>query len=235
MADDAWTQDELFEGGEPSPEFIAELERLSLLVVVGRDAHGRPLYARESREELEKVLGLVELGYQPEDIAAIATRVGLPVRRRGRFHRPPVYLSRIELAQRADVPAEQLDAWVTQGHIVPSLKRQGAGDLYPVDAVTRLQRLWDLKLLGVNTTELETWVMALDYLDTRRAPSTLSQEEEDAVERALNTLQGRLELLSKTTRRWTRLLSTMKRRLGKLRRGSQRARSTRRLRTRTRR
>ena len=68
----------------PSPDFIAELERLSLLVVVGRDTEGRALYSPEARGELEKVLELVELGYQPEDIAAIATRVGLPVSKRRR-------------------------------------------------------------------------------------------------------------------------------------------------------
>jgi DNA-binding transcriptional MerR regulator len=235
MAEDAWTQDELFEGLAPSQGFISELERLLLLVVVGRDAQGRSLYARESREELEKVLALVDLGYQLDDIAAIATRVGLPLKRRGRFRRPPIHLTRIELAQRADITTEQLDTWVEAGLVIPRFKRDGPGALYVVDAVTRVQRLRDLTLLGVSMAELETWTVALDHLDTRRAAGALSDEEGQAVDAALSALQVRLNALSSTTRRWGRLMTTLKRRFAKLRPSNARGRGKRRLRTRTRR
>jgi len=235
MAGDAWTRDELFEGLDPSQDFIAELERLSLIVVVGQDAQGGSLYAHESREELEKVLALVELGYQPEDIAAIARRVGLPVKRRGRFQKPPVHLTRGELAERAGVTPEQLSCWVDAGLIQSSFQRPGAGELYVADTVVRVQRFRDLEVLGVSLSELETWRVALDQLDTRRPPGAMTEAEEQAVEVALTSLHARLELLSDSTRRWRRFITTLKRRFGKRRSGKLRGRGKRRLRTRTRR
>ena len=119
--------------------------------------------------------------------------------------------------------------------MVPSLKRHGPGDLYVVDAVTRVQRLRDLRTLGVSMADLETWTVALDHLDTRRRSGTMSEEEGQAVDAALSALQVRLDTLSHTTRRWRRLMTTLKRRFGKLRLGDAQERGKRRLRTRMRR
>jgi DNA-binding transcriptional MerR regulator len=217
MSDDAWTRDELFKGLDPSQDFISELEALALLVVVGQDAQGRSLYARESREALEKVLELVELGYQPVDIAAIATRVGLPVRHRPRFKRAPVHLNNVELAQRAEVTTEQLEVWVEAGLVTPSLRRAGPGGLYVVDVVARVERLRDLSLLGVSPADLQTWTVALDCLDTRRTLRAMSEDEAQAVDDAIVALEARVDALTQTTRRWRRLATTLKRRLSKRR------------------
>ena len=236
MANEAWTEDELFEGVTPSPAFVSELERLGLLIVVGRDARGGALYSPEARDELEKVLGLVELGYQLEDIAAIATRVGLPVRRRRALRKVPLHLSALEVAQRAQVSPEFLERLIDAGLISPSLRGEGPRALFTLAILQRVERLRDLMLLGVSEAELTTWSVTLDALDSRRQSKALSTDEAHAVDGALDALAERLDSLSHTTRRWKRLITTLKRRLTKRRPSDEKPlRSKRRLRTRTRR
>jgi DNA-binding transcriptional MerR regulator len=235
MANDTWTSDELFEGLDPAPDFVAELELLGLLVVVGRDGQRRPLYSAEARDELEKVLDLIDLGYQPEDIAAIARKVGLPAKRRSRFRKAPVHLRATEIAERSGLAPDLLARWVTQGLVAPSLRSEGGEPLFPAAAVTRVGYLRDLFELGVDEGELAAWSRALDWLDTRRPSGEMTSDQAQEAERLLGALKDRLVVLGDATRRWARLTATFRRRLAKLRpsaAGGKRGR--RRLKTRTR-
>ncbi|MDP6945242.1 MAG: hypothetical protein QF464_13925 [Myxococcota bacterium] len=236
MTRDVWTRSELFEGLDPAPVFVAELERLGLLVVVGQDGQGGPLYAPEARAELEKVLDLVDLGYQPEDIAVISKRVGLPTGRRGRFARPPVHLSGPEVASRAGVDVDRFEAWVAAGLLRPSLRPDSDETLYLSSTVARVERLRDLAIVGVDADALPAWCEALDWLDTRRPSGEMSAKEAARVDATLTELLERLGAMSDTVRRWRRLTATFKRRLDKLRpsSGGKRTQGKRRMRTRTR-
>lgn len=235
MAKDAWTHEELFEGLDPAPGFVAELERLGLLVVVGRDGRGGALYTPGARDELEKVLDLVELGYQPEDIAAIARRVGLPEKQRRRFSKPPVHLRQAEVAERVGVPSDEIAAWEGAGLLEPSLRSDAGEPLYTLATVTRAERLRDLTVLGVCQDELLVWGDTLDWLDTRRASDKMPPDGVEQVDRALASLTERLVVLGDTGRRWRRLLATFKRRLARLRPSAKSSkRGRRRLKTRTR-
>ena len=79
MSEETWTAEELFEGMTRQAGFIAELGKHGLIRAVARDVRGGALYSAEARDELEKVLALVELGYKLEDIAAIAKDSGLAI------------------------------------------------------------------------------------------------------------------------------------------------------------
>lgn len=155
MVRETWTFEELFQGLDPAPSFVAELERQGLLRVVARDGAGRKLYAADARERLERVLELVELGYQPKDIAAIARRVGLPRRRRRLFRRPPTYLRMAELARRAGVELDALGVWHQRGIVRPALRTEGGEALFSEPTVEGVRALDDLLAFGFTLDELE--------------------------------------------------------------------------------
>ncbi len=157
---------DLFEGLDPQPAFVAELERLGLLQVVARDESGEALYLAGARDELERVLELVDLGYQPKDIAAIAKRVGLPKRKRRLFRKTAVFLSAAELADKAGLPAERLEGWLARGMVVPGLITDRGHRLFAPQATAKLRLLDDLEQIGLEEED----VAALARLARRQVP-----------------------------------------------------------------
>ena len=180
MVRETWTYDELFHGLDPAPAFVSELERQGLLVVVARDGAGRKLYASDARERLERVLELVELGYQPKDIAAIARRVGLPRRRRRLFRRPPTYLRMAELARRAGVEPHVVKAWHERGILRPALRTEGGEALFSEPTVEGVRALDDLLAFGFTLDELV-------------AMSALGRQLDEALAATREALAGKAE------------------------------------------
>ncbi len=174
---ETWTYDELFEGLDPAPAFVAELERQGLLHVVARDGAGRKLYAADAHERLERVLELVELGYQPKDIAAIARRVGLPRRRRRLFRRPPTYLRMTELARRAGVELDVVEAWHERGIVRPALRTEGGEALFSEPTVEGVRALADLLAFGFSLDEIARMSALGRQLDEALAATRARQEE----------------------------------------------------------
>ncbi|MEZ4267301.1 MAG: hypothetical protein R3F39_13055 [Myxococcota bacterium] len=221
MPRETLTWEQLFAGLEPQPAFVSEMERLGLLRVVARNAAGRPLYSAESREELEKVLELVELGYQLKDIAAIASRVGLPRQRRRLFRRPPTYLRLDELARACGAPLERLTAWLESGIIEPDLVSDGDGMHFAPAAVERVRLLEDLIALGVDEVQLPSYVAMMRSLDEPRdsgSPVVHEGGAIDAAAAAVAELSDRLERISRASRRWEKLLTAYRKRLARIER-----------------
>ncbi len=233
MSRETWTRGELFEGLDAQPAFVAELERLGLLRVVGRDTAGEPLYAAEAREELEKVISLVELGYRPKDIAAIARKVGLPAKKRRRFFRkPPVHLRAEDLSSRSGVPLEQVEAWIADGRLEPDLVSESGEALYAVRSVRRVRLLDDLVALGVEPDDVRGWGVALAALEKGGDPDPAMLA---AAGLLLERTTGRLERVRRALRDWDKLAAGYRKRLQRLgRAASGRPRTGRRKRVRTR-
>ncbi|MGM0578669.1 MAG: MerR family transcriptional regulator [Myxococcota bacterium] len=245
MPGETWTWEELFEGLDPAPSFVSELERLGLLRVVARDADGRALYAREAREELEKVLSLVDLGYQPKDIAAIARKVGLPSPRPRRlFRKPPTYVRVDELARRSGAPLERVRAWVDEGLVEADLVSEGGERHFAPATVEQVRLLDDLVTLGLGPDDVARWARALGGLRTLRSDDDGEQSEEeiadlrrDLVEEAEALLPGlgeRLDRARAAVRRWDKTLAGLRKRLARERRSERVGRTGRRRRVRTR-
>ncbi len=221
MARETLTWDQLFAGLEPQPAFVQEMERLGLLRVVARSAAGKPLYGAEAREELEKVLELVELGYQLKDIAAIASRVGLPRQRRRFFRRPPTYLRLDELAHASGAPVERLSAWLASGVIEADLVSDGDGAHFAPAAVERVRLLEDLLVLGFEEAELLGCVAMLRALDdgsAREVPIVDEPGQTAAAAATLATLTDRLQRISRAARRWEKLVAVYRKRLARVER-----------------
>jgi DNA-binding transcriptional MerR regulator len=221
MPRETLTWDQLFAGLEPQPAFVQEMERLGLLRVVARNAAGKPLYGAEAREELEKVLELVELGYQLKDIAAIASRVGLPRQRRRLFRRPPTYLRLDELARACGAPVERLSAWLEGGVIEPDLVSDGGGMHFAPAAVERVRLLEDLLTLGLEEAELIGHVAMMCVLEeggARDAPLVHDRGQLDAAAATLATLSERLQRISRASRRWEKLVAVYRKRLARVER-----------------
>lgn len=216
MARETLTWDQLFAGLEPQPAFVQEMERLGLLRVVARNAAGKPLYGAEAREELEKVLELVELGYQLKDIAAIASRVGLPRQRRRLFRRPPTYLRLDELARACGAPVERLNAWLASGVLEADLVSDGGGKHFAPSAVEQVRLLEDLLVLGVEEADLlghVAMMRALDDGQPRDAPVVHDRRQTEAAAATLVTLIDRLQRVSRAARRWEKLATVYRKRL----------------------
>ena len=155
MSEETWTAQELFDGLTLQPGFITELEKHSLIRVVARDARGGSLYGAEARDELEKVLALVELGYKLEDIAAIAKRVGLPGKKRGLFRRLPLRMRSEELARRSGVDRARIDRWAAEGTLNADLVSEGGDGLFGRSAIERVRLLADLEDAGLDAEVTE--------------------------------------------------------------------------------
>ena len=155
MSEETWTADELFDGLTLQAGFIAELEKHGLIRAVARDAQGNSLYSAEARDELEKVLALVELGYKLADIAAIAKRVGLPAKRRGLFRRLPLRMRSEELSRRSGVEKARIDRWVEDGHLSAELVSEAGDGLFGRSAIERIRLLADLEDAGIEAEVTE--------------------------------------------------------------------------------
>ena len=229
MAQETWTQTELFDGVDIAPPFLTELERLGLLHVVAQDSHGRSIYGHEAKEQLDKVLGLVELGYQPKDIAAIAQKVGLPQSKRARFRKPPTYLVLDELSTQSGVSLEQLQKWCSKGILKSTTETDGGIPLFSVDAVEVARALKDLLAFGLNQDQLSEWSelgRAVDKLITglHKKASEGEGADKDEVKaqvvhasEMIESLRKRLDGLRGGIRRWDKLLGAFDKRLDRLR------------------
>ncbi len=215
---DTWTHAELFEGLDPAPSFVTELERVGLLRVVARDRAGAALYAADAKDELAKVLSLVELGYQPKDIAAIARKVGLPARRkRSFFARTPVFLRIEALAERAGVTAPQLEGWVTRGLVEPSFQTEGGESLFALADAPVVQALADLVRLQAADEDLAGFASLARAVDPANEGSP-APELLGSAEPLLKRLGTLLEETKAATRRTDKLLAVCRKRVGRARR-----------------
>jgi len=228
VGEETWTFEQLFEGLDPAPGFVAQLERLGLLRVVARDENGAKLYGSEAREQLEKVLPLVELGYQPKDIAVIAKKVGLPAQRSRRFfRRPPTYVHLAEVARQVGVDKDIVEGWLRDGHLEVVLLAEGGQPLFDAGAIEHARSLADLLAFGVGDDELTEWSTlgkslkhSLDALPDKppKDPSAEQLEQVEAYTQTLETLVRRLERWRRGIRRWDRLVAKHHKKLAELRR-----------------
>lgn len=226
---ETWTFAELFEGLDPAPSFVSELERLGLLRVVARDGKGEPLYAEEAKEQLDRVLELVDLGYQPKDIAAIAKRVGLPQKRRRRlFSRQPTYIRMAELARRSGVEESQLVKWHAQGVLQAALVTESGEPMFSMPSIEGVRALQDLLLFGFEEDTLAEWsklARALEELHDHAREDKDGLVDEDgsaarathAVEQAAKEIRERLDRLRTGIRRWDKLVNGYDKRIERVR------------------
>ena len=251
MARETWTQSELFEGVDIAPAFLAELERLGLLHVIAQDSNGSAIYGAQAKEQLDKVLSLVELGYQPRDIAAIAQKVGLPQKKRRRFKKHPTFLTLEELSGQSGVNGDQLKDWCAKGILKATTETESGKSLFSVEAVELARALRDLLAFGLNQDQLSEWSemgRAIDKLISGLHQKASNQdgvnkdEVRAQVEHAhemIESLRSRLDGLLAGIRRWDKLLGAFDKRLDRLRKvwafEGRRPRGKRRLRVPTRR
>ena len=173
MSEETWTADELFDGMTLQPGFITELEKLGLIRAVARDVEGGSLYSAEARDELEKVLALVELGYKLEDIAAIAKRVGLPAKKNGLFRRLPLRMRSAELARRSGVDPVRIDRWVKEGHLRADLVSESGARLFDRSAIEGVRLLADLEDAGVDDEGIGRVLQCLAPVAAKQTPEEL--------------------------------------------------------------
>ncbi len=248
MADETWTAEELFAGFDAAPSFVEEFERLGLITVRGRDEKGASLYGPESKEQLAQVIPLLELGYHPKDIAAIAKKVGLPTSRRRRFTTPPTFIRIEELAHRSGVSLRQLEEWQERGILRPGMETEGGEPFFSAAAVQVVQALKDFTEFGFNHDQLSEWTELGRQVDRLIGRLHVEAESLDPIAVAsqvveatelIERLRKRLENLQTGLRRWDKLIGAYDKRLERLRKRfrieGKRPRRRKRLRVRTRR
>ena len=220
MSEETWTAEELFEGMTLQAGFIAELEKHGLIRAVARDVRGGSLYSAEARDELEKVLGLVELGYKLEDIAAIAKRVGLPAKRSGLFRRLPLRLRAEDLSERTGVPLSRVERWIEISLLRADLISDRGAGLFGRPALDRVRLLADLEDAGLVEDEIGRVLEALESeADPEPSPETLASSAAFLME-WITELRARRE----ANRRLERSLVAGRKRLIRARRSAAAAR-----------
>ena len=219
MTRDTWTWAELFAGLDPTPAFVEELERLGLLRVVARDKRGEHIYDADARDTLERVMVLVEAGYEPRDIAVIAHKVGLkePKRRLGR--RAPTLLRFDDVARAIGVEPAKVEAWHASGWVTAQLLTEGGVPMFSQRAVEQARALADLTTLGLDV-DVVTWAGLAARLARYEAGAdgegadALVREASDFARQVL-AASDRLRLAA---RRWAKRLAAFDKRVERVRR-----------------
>jgi len=220
MGKATWTRAELFSGLEPTASFVEELERLGLLRVVARDPRGEAVYDAEARETLERVLVLVEAGYEPRDIAVIAHKVGLKSPRRRLGRRAPTLLRLEDVARTVGVPSHAARGYWTAGWLEATLIADGGEPLFAPDVLELARALADLATVGLED-EQPRWVAL-----ARRLRAVDGGADEDGAAAALVAeaaafaaqVRAAVDRSRGAVRRWTKRLSVFDKRVERLRR-----------------
>lgn len=217
MPNDTWTYADLFAELDPTPAFVAELERLGLLQVVARDGQGRAIYGAGARDALDRVMALVDAGYSPRDIAVIANKVGLKAPRRT-LRRAPVMRRAGELAQTVSVAVEEVTRWHAAGLLEASHVSERGEPLFGPEALAMAQALADLRALGLPDEAAARWV---DLNRRLAAPAADADAVRNLVIDAgelLSSVRAAADERRRAARRCQKLLAAFEKRLERARR-----------------
>lgn len=216
MPNNTWTYADLFAEHDPTPAFVAEIERLGLLQVVARDGEGKAIYSAGARDALDRVMALVDAGYSPRDIAVIANKVGLKPPRR-RLRRAPVMHRASAVAEQVGVEAAQVTAWHAAGLLEASHVSERGEVLFGPEALGVAQALADLRALGLPDEAAARWVDLNRRLATAREPERVRTLVLDAGELFASVREAADER-RRAARRWQKLLVAFEKRLERARR-----------------
>lgn len=202
---------------------LEQLEKLLALGVVKPAAvteDSQPLFDASSLKELAKIKGLVDLGYELEEIGKISRKVGIPAgsgskRKTGRL------LTVGELARRAQLNVRTIKYWEEQEILTPEAYSEGGFRLFSEDYVLFCQLIRDLQLFNYSLKEIK------EAADLFRAYSAYASGAQDATSPEailsfssmlshIDELRDRMAQLQTGVKRWQGFTDKYARQISKL-------------------
>ncbi|QQS34832.1 MAG: MerR family transcriptional regulator [Ignavibacteriales bacterium] len=195
---------------------LLDWEKEKLIKPAGVDEDKIPFYTQETYNECEKILKLMELGYEIASISKIIKKVGLPVESDSKIKNSAVkYLTVGELALKIEVSPRTIKHWEDKGIIESDMRSEGGFRLYSEVYVFFCNLILDLQNFGYSLDEIK--VISDYFRDFLSFQNSLEIYQKDDVSQKLELIQTEIEkLFVKTSKlkegieRWEELLKKKK-------------------------
>lgn len=207
-----YLQTELINKLHISHSQLLDWEKEKLIRAAGVDEDKIPFYTQETYNECEKILKLIELGFELSAISKIIKKVGLPVESNSIKKNTSVkYLTVGELALRIDVSPRTIKHWEDKGIIESDMRSDGGFRLYSEVYVYFCSLILDLQNFGYSLDEIK--VISDFFRDFLSFQNNLEIFQKDDVSKKLEIIQAEIDrLVNKTSKlkegieRWEELL-----------------------------
>lgn len=195
---------------------ILEWEKEKLIRPAGVDEDKNPFYTEETYYKCEKILKLVNLGFDPPAILKIIKKVGLPVQSKfSKKNNDIKYLTVGELANKIEVSPRTLKHWEDKGIIEADMRSDGGFRLYSEIYIYFCSLIQDLQNFGYSLDEIK--IISDYFRDFLSFQNNLEIFQKDDVANKLEIIQGEIDrLCNKTAKlkegveRWEELLKKKK-------------------------
>lgn len=191
---------------------LLDWEREKLIKPAGVDEDKTPFYTQDTYNECEKILKLIELGYELASISKIIKKIGLPVESDSKKKNSAVkYLTVGELALKIDVSPRTIKHWEDKGIIESDMRSEGGFRLYSEVYVFFCNLILDLQNFGYSLDEIK--VISDYFRDFISLQNNLEIYKKEDVAAKLESIQEEIDrLFNKTAKlkegieRWEELL-----------------------------
>jgi DNA-binding transcriptional MerR regulator len=191
---------------------LLDWEKEKLIRASGVDEDKIPFYTQETYNECEKILKLIELGFELSAISKIIKKVGLPVESNsGKKNSSIKYLTVGELALKIDVSTRTIKHWEDKGIIESDMRSDGGFRLYSEVYVYFCSLILDLQNFGYSLDEIK--VISDFFRNFLSFQNNLEIFKKEDVSKKLEVIQAEIDrLINKTSKlkegieRWEELL-----------------------------
>jgi DNA-binding transcriptional MerR regulator len=212
-----FVRDELIENTGIPTKALDEWGRLQLIKPDGFTKDQIPFYSKETLERINKIKGLLELGYGIKDIQKIIKKVGVPKSPPQKDPKKKLteFFTIGDLADRVGVSPRALKHWEAKGIIEPDMRSEGGFRLYSDIYIYLCNLIKDLQLFGYTLEEIKEISDLSRYFLTIKNDLKAHSKEENAktLNRMLEhiqTLFERMKLMREGMERWEDLLKSTK-------------------------
>lgn len=212
-----FVRDELLEGAEITAETLKEWSELQLLKPDGFTKDQIPFYSKETLIRIKHIKGLLELGYEIQDIHRIIKKVGIPktILNQNKNAKLNKFLTVGDLADRVGLSPRAIKHWENKGIIKPDMRTKGGFRLYSEIYIYLCNLIKDLQLFGYTLEEIKEISDLFRYfLAIKNDLETYSKEENaktlNKMLDHIKALFGRMKLMREGMERWEDLLKSKK-------------------------
>jgi DNA-binding transcriptional MerR regulator len=212
-----FVRDELIENTGVQATTLKEWGRFQLIKPDGFTKDQIPFYSKETLERINKIKGLLELGYGIRDIQKIIKKIGVPKSppQKNQKKKLNEFFTIGDLADRVGVSPRAIKHWENKGIIEPDMRSEGGFRLYSDIYIYLCNLIKDLQLFGYTLEEIKEISDLFQYFLTIKNNLKAYSKEENTktLNRMLEhiqTLFERMKLMKEGMERWENLLKSKK-------------------------
>lgn len=222
MQNNIYTRQEIMNKTGVTPEQLKAWQSFKLLQPVGYTDDKQPVYSHRLLEQIEKIKGLLDMGYELSDIQKIIRKIGLPqAEQKPAVPADASFLTVGTLAQRVDASPRTLKYWETIGIIEPDMRSEGGFRLYSEHWVYLCQLIKDLQLFGYSLEEIKEisdyfreFIRMQGHLEAISKSTAAAQIQ--AWQHEIDALFEKIEQYKQGIQRWEELLKRKRKEINQL-------------------